>query len=323
MALDPMQFPLEWTGPVPSVDEAYAYCLRMSRSHYENFPVASRILGRKRQRHVAAVYGFARTADDLADEPDYPKAGLTPDERLRNLGIWKSNLDGAFAGTATHPVFVALAATAKELSIPRSLFDDLLSAFGQDVVKARYESMDEVRDYARRSANPVGRLVLRIWGYSDARLDRCSDSICTALQLVNFWQDVEKDLRERDRIYVPRDRMAAHGVSEADLAAGAATEGFRSLMDELTRTACRLFDEGRPLASELRWPLSFWIRWVWLGGVTIASKLRSGGYDVFRNRPYLNGRDMLRLLFRSFLPLGSRTALPPAPAGAATGGAPA
>ncbi len=310
MALDPAQFPLEWKGPVPDLQTSYAWCQKMASSHYENFPVASRLLGGKRRPHVAAIYAFARTADDLADEPGYPAPGVTPEARLRNLDLWKAHLDAAFEGRASHPAFVALAHTAKELRIPKGLFEDLLSAFRQDVVKSRYASMDEVRDYARRSANPVGRLVLRIWGFDDLRLDRYSDAICTALQLVNFWQDVEKDLRERDRIYLPQDRMAAHGVSDADLTAGKIDSRYRQLLDEMTRVAETLFDEGRPLDTELQFPLSLWIRWVWLGGTAIARKLRASQFDVWNHRPSLTGGDTVRLLARSLFPLGSRRALP-------------
>lgn len=310
MATDPREFPLEWTGPVPELPEAYAWCQRMASGHYENFPVASWVLGRKRRPHVAAVYAFARTADDLADEPDYPVRGVTPEARLKNLNHWGELMREAFDGRASHPAFVALRNTAKELSIPRQLFEDLLSAFRQDVVKSRYATLDEVRDYARRSADPVGRLVLRIWGYQDSRLDRYSDAICSGLQLVNFWQDVEKDLRERDRIYLPGDRMAAHGVTEGDLRAGKITDGYRKLLAEMTGVAESLFEAGRPLASELKFPLSLWLRWVWLGGMTVARRLRAAQFDVWHRRPSLGGADMIALLARSLFPLGAPKQLP-------------
>ncbi|MCW5830038.1 MAG: squalene synthase HpnC [Deltaproteobacteria bacterium] len=282
----------------------------MAASHYENFPVASWILGGRRRHHVAAVYAFARTADDLADEPDYPEPGVTPEKRLANLDQWQSHLTLAFEGRASHPAFVALSATARELGLPKNLFEDLLSAFRQDVMKSRYENLDEVRDYARRSANPVGRLVLRIWGITDPRADACSDAICSALQLVNFWQDVSKDYVERDRIYLPRDRMVHHGVSETELRAGPVTAGYRNLLEEMNQTAAQLFEAGRPLPSMLPFPLSLWLRWVWLGGTAIGRRLRLAGYDVFSRRPVLTGPDMVKLLLRGLFPLGGRPALP-------------
>src|SRR6185503_9795120 len=175
---------------------AYASCAHDARTHYENFPVASRLVPRHMRHHVAAVYAFARAADDFADEGQRPI-----DERLRLLDGWLFRLEEAVARSTdvvarplahgepanTHEIFVALGATIREKDLPPSLFEDLLSAFRQDVTVGRYASWVDVMDYCRRSANPVGRLVLRIAGYTDARLDGWSDAICSALQLTNFW----------------------------------------------------------------------------------------------------------------------------------------
>ena len=202
-----------WTEPLV---RAYAACERLAQSHYENFPVASRLLPKRMRPHVAAVYAFARVADDIADEGRRP-----PAERQERLRDWRQRLHDAAgadrSGDASRRdddlVFVALGHSIRSLDLPVSLFDDLLSAFGQDTMTTRYDSWRDVLDYCRRSANPVGRLVLRIAGYRDDALDRSSDALCTALQLTNFWQDFGRDWRA-GRLYVPRDVMRACGARE-------------------------------------------------------------------------------------------------------------
>ena len=209
---------------VNDLDEAYASCERIARAHYENFPVASLLLPRPLRRHVAAVYAFARAADDFADEGE-----LGLDERYDLLDGWLARLRSAEGSRQPGPgpragepdgtpqIFHALGATIREKRLPLRLFEDLLSAFRQDVGVGRYATWDDVLDYSSRSANPVGRLVLRIAGYEDARLDSWSDAICTALQLTNFWQDVKPDF-ERGRVYLPRQQAEAYAADEADLA---------------------------------------------------------------------------------------------------------
>jgi hydroxysqualene synthase len=176
----------EVAARVWSVDSAYKYCERIARSHYENFPVGSALVPKPLRKHFHSIYAFARTADDFADE-GYDGA-YSQEERTGLLNEWRQMLEESAAGRATHPIFVALAATRARFDLPFSLFEDLLSAFRQDVVTRRYESFDELLDYCRRSANPVGRLVLLLFGYRDERLHQWSDSICTALQLTNHWQ---------------------------------------------------------------------------------------------------------------------------------------
>ncbi|HMY76522.1 MAG TPA: squalene synthase HpnC, partial [Blastocatellia bacterium] len=193
-----------------SLEAAYAYCRQMAESHYENFPVGSVLIPSQLRKHVYSIYAFARTADDFADE-GYETSGLTETQRLAALDDWQQKLDRCFAGDADHPVFIALAATVKDLNLPKKLLADLLSAFKQDVTKRRYADFDEVLDYCTRSANPVGRLILLLFGYRDERLHQLSDHICTALQLANFWQDVAVDI-QKDRVYLPEDDMARFGV---------------------------------------------------------------------------------------------------------------
>src|SRR5262245_46576115 len=208
-----------------SLDEAFAHCEARVRSHYENFPVGL-LVPKAKRRYVHALYAFARAADDFADEKAYEGV------RQEKLDQWEARLHAAYEGAAEDPIFVALGETVRRLEIPKPLLLDLLSAFRQDTVKSRYESWDELVDYCRRSADPVGRLVLLVFEYKDPQLLPLSDAICTGLQLANHWQDVAVDLR-RDRIYVPRELLQRHGVHEWDLNAGKVDEAFRALMQEL------------------------------------------------------------------------------------------
>ena len=277
---------------------AYAYCQQIAREHYENFPVASRLLPASMRPHIAAVYAFARRADDFADEP-----GLQVDERLKRLDDWHDRLTRAIPGppggiSGDDLIFAALGETIRSLELPASLFEDLLSAFRQDVTTKRYETWTDLLDYCRRSANPVGRLVLRIAGYHDARLDRQSDAICTALQLTNFWQDLETDWGI-GRIYAPRKDRERAGAREGDLEARRLTPEWRSLLSELTMRTRELFDEGRPLIDALDGRLMWELRATWLGGVRILKKLEEAGYDVFRSRPTLRTRDVAVLAWQT------------------------
>jgi hydroxysqualene synthase len=270
---------------------AYAYCQQLARDHYENFPVASRLLPSSMRPHIAAVYAFARKADDFADEP-----GLQPDERLARLDDWHARLTRAVqtppsGSNSDDLIFSALSGSIHALDLPVSLFEDLLSAFRQDVTTKQYQTWADVLDYCRRSANPVGRLVLRIAGYRGSNLDRQSDAICTALQLTNFWQDLERDWRN-GRVYAPRDDRERTGARESDLEARRLTPEWRQLMSELVTRTRALFAEGRPLMDALRGRLKWELRLTWLGGVRILDKLEGSGYDVFRSRPTVGARDV-------------------------------
>ncbi len=273
---------------------AYRFCQDLVDSHYENFPVASMLLPRRLRKHVAALYAFARIADDFADEAEYEGV------RKERLLDWRRQLGAVGREPATHPVFVALGATFRELELPAGPFDDLLSAFLQDVEKKRYASFDEVLDYCRRSANPVGRVVLMIHGYRSEELFRYSDAICTALQLANFWQDLSVDLK-KDRIYIPEEDFAQFSYSEADLRMGVVNERFIDLMKFEVNRARSLFEQGRPLPGKLAWPLSLEIRLTWRGGREILRKIRKMGFDTLSARPALTKWDWIPLLVRSLL----------------------
>ncbi len=276
------------------VDGAYAFCAALAAAHYENFPVASSFLPRRLRRHVAALYAFARIADDFSDEPEY--AGV----RKERLLDWRAQLAECGEAPPRHPVFVALAHTLKALDLPKRPFDDLLSAFLQDCEKSRYATFDEVLDYCRRSANPVGRIVLMIHGYRSEELFRYSDAICTALQLANFWQDLSVDLK-KDRIYIPEEDFKAYGYFEADMRMGVVNEKFVSLMKFQVGRTRALFEEGRPLPRKLAWPLSWEIRLTWYGGREILRKIRKRDFDTLTHRPALSRWDWIPLMARSVL----------------------
>jgi squalene synthase HpnC len=276
----------------PDIEAAFAHCAARVRAHYENFPVGL-FVPRSRARYVHALYAFARAADDFADEPAYEG------RRIQLLDNWEARLHRACAGQADDPVFVALGETVRRLAIPKDLLLDLLSAFRQDVHKRRYESWDELRDYCRRSAEPVGRLVLLVFDQRDAQLAPLSDAICTGLQLANHWQDLALDLNTRERLYVPRLLLEQHGVSEADLRAARVDARYTALMADLLARTRALFDQGRPLCDRVPGRLRFELRLTWLGGRAILDGIERVGGDVFRQRPRHGTADKLRLAWRA------------------------
>jgi phytoene synthase len=274
------------------VDAAYRHCEQVAREHYENFPVASVLLPARLRPHIAAVYAFARRADDFADEP-----GPDVDQRLRLLDRWAERLDrgttalhASDAASSDDLIFVALEHTIRAHGLPRSLFHDLLSAFRQDVVTNRYRTWDDVLDYCRRSANPVGRLVLRIAGYDDPRLDAQSDGVCTALQLTNFWQDLAIDWR-RGRLYLPDEERARAFARETDLDRGEMTPEWRAALQQATRRTRELFETGKPVCDAVRGRLRWELRLTWLGGMRILENIEAARFDVFRHRPTLTAAD--------------------------------
>jgi phytoene synthase len=276
---------------VVGAEAAYARCLHLAGQHYENFPVASRLLPKAARPHVAAIYAFARIADDFADEGE-----RTPAARLALLDDWRRRLHEAAAGqppadaSDASMVFLALSGTMKRFDLCVGLFDDLISAFRQDVEVTRYEDWPDVLDYCRRSANPVGRLVLRIFGYRDDRLDVMSDAICTALQLTNFWQDFERDFHA-GRLYVPQAVARASGADERDLHRRRASPEWRAALAAAAVKTRELFLAGRPLAGAVRGRLRWELRATWLGGMRILDRLEASGFDVFRSRPVLGWPD--------------------------------
>ncbi len=281
---------------------AYAECERLARTHYENFPVASWLLPAPMRPHVAAVYAFARTADDFADE-----GRRTEDERFRLLDDWQNRLHACLMDVGgrgqDHPydrVFLALGATIRACDLPVSLFDDLLSAFRQDITTHRYDAWTNVLDYCRRSANPVGRLVLRIAGYNDPRLDRSSDALCTALQLTNFWQDLDRDWRN-GRLYVPLSDLAAERALLDDLDRRQLTDPWRRVMRRVAERTRHSFEAGRDVCDIVEGRLRHELRLTWLGGMRILTRLEQHGYDVFVSRPTLGLADAPSLLWRTLV----------------------
>jgi len=276
-----------------SAEEGYQYCEQIAHSHYENFPVASWFIPKSMRKYVWAIYAFARTADDFADEPGYSRA-----ERLDNLAQWDQFLGECYSGNPTHRIFAALADTVERFQIPIELFQNLLTAFKSDVTVNRYETFDQVLEYCRNSANPIGRLMMLLFNYRSESLLQRSDNICTALQLANFWQDVSVDL-EKDRIYVPMEDVREYGYSEEQLLRCMFTEQFRSLMAFEVRRTAELFVEGHPLLSQVGKDLSFELKLTWNGGTTILQKIHRQNYNVLKKRPALGTWDKVSLLFRS------------------------
>lgn len=277
-----------------SIDMAYKYCELLARTHYENFPIGSFFIPKNLRKHFYSIYAFARTADDFADE-DFGE-GYGEQQRLELLAEWREMLRQSFAGRATHPIFIALGETQREFDLPITLFENLLSAFAQDVATRRYQNFKLLLDYCRRSANPIGRLILLLFNYRDEQLHLWSDDICTALQLTNHWQDLEIDLR-KNRIYVPAEDLARFDVSEEDFKRRQAGDGFRRLMAfEVARTR-ELFNSGQPLCFSARGRLGLELRAVWHGGSRILDRIEENQYDVFLRRPTITFTDKLRILF--------------------------
>jgi squalene synthase HpnC len=275
---------------------AYAACERLAREHYENFPVASRLLPAGMRPHVAALYAFARTADDVADEGLRPAA-----ERLHLLDDWERRLHACVnVGECdpADPIFLALGETIRARNLPVTLFEDLLSAFRQDITTHRYDSWAAVLDYCRRSANPVGRLVLRIGGHDDPRLDDSSDALCTALQLTNFWQDIGRDW-QRGRLYVPREDIDACHALVTDLSDLRINEPWHCVLHRVGRRTRELFHAGRAVCDGVSGRLRYELRATWLGGSRILDRLERDDFNVFVSRPQLTAADAPSLLWRT------------------------
>ncbi len=266
----------------------------MPVDHYENFPVASWLLPHRLREPVAAIYGFARSADDIADEGE-ADAGT----RLRRLAEYRSELANIAAGVPSrHPVFLRLARAVSGHDLPLALFSDLLDAFSQDVVKTRYADFAELQDYCRRSANPVGRLLLRLYRAEGPDQLAWSDAVCSSLQLINHWQDLGADL-ERGRIYLPQDDMRRFAVSEVQLASGRVDAKLRALLRFEVDRARALMLSGAPLGRTLPGRIGLELRLIMAGGLRILEKIEAQDYDVFRRRPVLQAFDWPRLMWRA------------------------
>jgi squalene synthase HpnC len=261
----------------------------MSVGHYENFPVASILLPAPLRAPVEVIYRFARNADDFADEGSDP-----PEVRLQKLQRYREQL-----ASPVEPLLQHVQKVIREHGLPVQLFHDLLDAFAQDVTKKRYADYRQVLDYCRRSANPVGRLLLHLFKRTTESNLRQSDAICSALQLVNFWQDVDVDHAKDNRIYLPQDEMARFGVSERHLQQKSADASWRSLMAFQVERTRKLMLEGAPLGRALPGRIGLEIRATVHGGLKILDKIQAARYDVFRRRPVLRALDWPLLLLKA------------------------
>jgi squalene synthase HpnC len=275
-----------------SAEEGRAYTRWLATNHYENFHVVSFLLPKRLHQDFYNVYAYCRWADDLADE-----LGDIA-ESLRLLNWWRGELDAMYQGHATHPVFAALGSTVTQYRIPRQPFSDLLDAFVQDQTVTRYRNWEEVFAYCRNSANPVGRLILYLGGYSDVARQRLSDATCTALQLANFWQDVTVDLL-KDRVYIPLEVMERHGYTLEELFARRFTPAFASMMREVVDRTRKLFLEGLPLSGMVDRRLAIDLDLFSRGGMRVLEKIEQQGYDVLAARPAISKVERVGLLLGS------------------------
>jgi squalene synthase HpnC len=265
------------------------YSLRVSVGHYENFPVASLLLPAALRTPVEIIYRFARSADDFADE------GHDPAEiRLQKLQRYREQLEAP-----AEPLFHQIRKVVREHDLPLQLFRDLLDAFAQDVTKKRYADYVEVLDYCRRSANPVGRLLLHLFKRTTESNLRQSDAICSALQLINFWQDAGLDYIRANRVYLPQDEMARFGVTERQIRDGRCDDAWKALLSFQAARTRELMLSGAPLGRALPGRIGLEIRATVQGGLRILDKIEAAGYDVFRRRPVLRAFDWPLLLLKA------------------------
>ena len=278
----------------PNLQQAYAHCLSISQNHYENFPVASRLLPKRIRPAVTVIYTFARTADDFADE-----GNLEPAQRLEKLDAYVTCLDKIRDKShCTDPVFIALADVITHHQLPLEPFYDLLSAFKQDVTKIRYANFGEVMDYCRRSANPVGRLLLHLFNQATPKNIACSDAICSALQLINFLQDISQDYEENNRIYMPQDELQRFNITEAHIHTCYSGDSMQRFMHMQVQRSLQLLQSGAPLGKILKGRIGFEIRMIIMGGSRILQKLHENRNQPF-SRPRLNKRDAIWIFWRA------------------------
>ena len=278
-----------------TLQNAYAECLALAQSHYENFPVASRLLPKHLRQPIAVIYTFARRADDFSDEGD-----LTDEQRISALTDFGHKLDQIEQGQPVDDfTFIALADVIQQHQLPMSLFHDLLTAFKMDVTKTRFANFGEVMAYCRYSANPVGRLLLHLNNATLPQNLGYSDAVCSALQLINFLQDISQDLEENDRIYLPQDEMQQYGVTEEDIRDKNTTVATRKLIEFQIRRALKLLQSGAPLGKVLKGRMGFELRMTIMGGSRILYKLNEQYDDVF-SRPRLSKWDMGWILWKAF-----------------------
>ena len=284
-----------------NVPDAEAYTRWLATHHYENFHVVSFLLPKRLHQDFYNVYAFCRWADDLGDEIGDKQ------ESLRLLAWWREQLEAMYAGEASHPVFVALRGAVDRHGISQEPFADLIRAFVQDQTVARYQTWQDLFEYCRYSANPVGRLVLRLCGYSDAERVRLSDATCTALQLANFWQDVTVDF-EKDRVYIPLEALDRHGSSVEEIASRRATPAFRAAIREVVDRTQSLFEQGLPLSQMVDRRLALDLDLFSRGGMRVLEKIRDRDYDVLSARPAISRGERVRLLVGAMARIAFRRA---------------
>ena len=280
----------------PSLEVAKAWCRELTRSHYENFHVATVFLPKNVRPHFESVYAYCRVADDLGDEVSDPAVAI------RLLDAWGSMLDECYDSPerSMHPVFIALHETIRACNLPRQLFHDLLIAFRMDQVKPEYETWDELLEYSHYSANPVGRLVLLVCGYRDEKIALLSDKICTALQLANFWQDVVED-KERGRRYLPAESMMRFGVEEGQIEGRVFTPEFAAMVQDLVTRTRAMLAEGGEIVRYVNRDLAVTLNLFRKGGDAILDGIVAQDYDVLRGRPVVSKAKKLSLLGGSLL----------------------
>lgn len=276
------------------LENAYKKAQDFARNHYENFPVVSFLVKKELRKHVAVIYWFARTADDIADE-----GNISENERLQRLDDFEKRLGNGLNNRFEDGFDRALAETIRSKNLSPVHFTDLLRAFRQDVVKKRYASFEEVTGYCRYSANPVGRLILELYGIRDEEAFEFSDKICTALQLTNFYQDSAVDF-EKGRIYYPLNEMKKFGVEEKMFLLKENNSNLRELVKFSVMRTIKMFDEGRNLLRYLDGRLKLEIKWTILGGELVLEKIRKNNFDVLRQRPAISRLDFGGLLIKSF-----------------------
>lgn len=278
-----------------TLDKDYQHCLQLARQHYENFPTAAHLLAKRHRLATAAIYAFARSADDIADEGD-----LSARERHARLDDYEAKLSHIQASTnPNEPIFMALADTIRRYQLPITPFKKLLQAFRSDIDTRRYASFNELARYCDHSANPVGELILRLHGVWNEANNAFSNNICTALQLINFIQDLDSDYHQRQRLYIPLDELDTFSVSETDLAQHRKNDNLRRLIDFQIQRARELLYEGRPLLGACRGRLRFVLKLTLFSALCLTEKLQQRN-NVF-TRPTLHGKDITRIALRSLL----------------------
>lgn len=278
-----------------TLSEAYADCLALAREHYENFPVASRLMPARLRPHVAAVYAFARHADDIADEGE-----MAAEERRVQLEHRRELLHASAGGQSEHPVFLALGDTIRRFDIPLQLFDDLLDAFVQDTRVHSYKTFDQLLAYCRLSANPVGRIVLALHGILDDRTAPPSDALCTGLQLVNFWQDVSVD-RLKPRVYIPEEDLVRHDCTVEDVLRGEDSHRLRTVIAFEVQRTHAFFEQSLPLFPLVPLRLRLELSAIWRGGMRILDIIEKQGYNTMCIRPSLTWNDKIAVFSGALL----------------------